>query len=254
MIGTGIIASARRRASWSTGKAIAFNGVDEMASVTPLPMKSDTTGCWLFDATLNAAAAGTANDAQVIINAGVYLSSPIHTISFRRNTGFGDTNYRLDVITSATTGGYTYSNAGNTTTITPGTRYRCCIMGNGTIWINGVSQSLVSFVSRSWASGKWYSWMSGAASAFVLGFGGSKTPGGTYGAYGNVKLDNAMYLSRVLTSGEVTEWYNSGVPKSPASLSFYADIQNMWLFQNDLTDPIGGEDLTGENLDSSNYV
>ncbi len=72
--------------------------------------------------------------------------------------------------------------------------------------------------------------------------------------YGKVIVNNWMVLNAPLTSGQRTELYGAGQHAHPWNLSFGSAITHRYDFENDLTDAVGGETLTGVSLDASNYI
>lgn len=212
--------------------AVEYNGVDQMHGLPTPPWKGDSQGAWAFDLTLIAAPPGTGNAAAQALSLGIYLSSGVLSILCRRHTAYGDTNMRLDVLYNADgSAGNNKTNAGNTTVIVPGTRYRCLVQSNGTIYINGTAQSLVSNVGFPWISGMWYNGLAGTASAYEQGFGGNKLPGNPVNASGNVRLNNVIYYSAPLSAAEALLDYNGGVSfdrRSNAGLA--AKLIEFWRF------------------------
>lgn len=212
--------------------AVEYNGVNQMHGLPAPPWKGDAQGAWAFDMTLIAAPPGTGNVGVPVLGVGIYLSNGVLNITCRRHTAYGDTNMRLDVLYNVDgVAGNNKANAGNTTIITPGTRYRCLVQSNGTIYINGVAQSLVSYNGFPWISGMWYSSLAGTASAYEQGFGGNKLPGQPVSVSGNVRLNNVIYYNAPLSAAEALADHNGGVSfdrRTNAALA--AKLVEFWRF------------------------
>lgn len=102
-----------------------------------------------------------------------------------------------------------------------------------------------------WAAGQWYGGISGSSP--IMTFGAARI-GGSRLYHTRCHLNNLIYCNRVLTNSEITEHYNAGRHAHPWNLSFGSAITHRYDFENDLTDAVGGETLTGVSLDASNYI
>src|SRR5690606_25867267 len=143
-----------------------------------------------FDATLLSDPGGTGNFNAPLINMGIFTITGWLHIGFRRNTGYGNTGIYLTVIHNPTGApGGNASAGGITTPITVGTRFRCVVASDRSIWINGVAQAKVAYSGVAWTSG-WNAALSGSASDYTQGFGGNKQPGQPVADSGHVKLNN----------------------------------------------------------------
>ncbi len=228
----GIAASARR---WRDPLQVEYDGISQMHGLPTPPWKGNSAGAWAFDAVVVSAPPGTGNAIQRILGMGKYLSTGFLQIDARRHTIFGDTDLRLDITTNPTnTSSPNYSNAGITTPLVIGVRYRCLVQSNGTIWVSGVAQSLVSWNSTPWLPGRWMSTLTGAASTYEQGFGGIKLPGQPVDVSGNVRLNNVIYYNAPLTSTEVAQDYNGGISFDRRTIPALASkMVEFWRFDGD---------------------
>lgn len=227
--------------------ALQCNGVDQMAGVDSPPWKGDTQGAWVFDATLLSDPGGTGNFAATLINMGIFTVTGWFQISFRRNTGYGNTGIYLTVIHNPTGAVGGNASAGAITTpITVGTRVRCVVNSDRSIWINEAAQTKAAYTGIAWTSG-WNAALSGSASAYTQGFGGNKQPGQPVASSGHVKLDNIMYIDRPLTSDEIAEDHNGGIRLAYQKMSFLGAIKHAWDMENNYLDRIGSAHLTPYN-------
>jgi hypothetical protein len=113
------------------------------------------------------------------------------------------------------------------------TTYRCALVFNGTsvvLYVNGavtgtVDQSSGTFVSIEQSG--------------TFGIGKYLT-----GNAANSQLDELLFVSRALTSGEITADYNGGSKFNRSSVSFYADVIAYYRFNNNLNDEKGAHNGT----------
>jgi hypothetical protein len=255
MIGTGIIASARRRASWSTGKAIAFNGVDELAYIDDAGFCDDSAGAWAFDLYVPSLPGGEYYYQALYMSTDNTTAGNNFAIAIQAAiSAWGDTTPRF-VWQGWNTSMNDWARLAATTTLpSAATWYRVVVQSGREIYINGTAQTLVKhshnvdMLSTTWMGSNL------ATTHRTLAIGGRRATDGTMTLQSPLRIDNLMYITRPLTAAEATEDYNGGVPFAPSARSFYSDIANVWLFENDLADGKGSNNFTGVNLDSSNYV
>ena len=79
------------------------------------------------------------------------------------------------------------------------------------------------------------------------------------GFYYSGLMDEITWWDKALSAAEVTELYNSGLPKNPAELTFSSNLLHHWRMGDVDTVPTifdqgsGGVDLTMFNMDSTNF-
>lgn len=107
-------------------------------------------------------------------------------------------------------------------------------------------------------NGIWLGDVSGADHRLAFGTGfASNAPAG----YNGGRQNECIYVSRPLTTTEITALYNAGTPRNPHRVtSLGSDLKSWWRFgdsRDDATtvyDEIGSNDLTLVNMDAANYV
>lgn len=254
MITQGIIAAARRR-TWSSGKAIAFNGTDDLAYIDDPGFADDSAGAWAFDLYVPSFPVGDFfYYALCMVTDNTTAGNSFILGVQAQNASWGDTSPRF-VWQGWNTSVNNWGRLAATTTLpSAATWYHVVVQSGRKIYINGINQTLVKHPSG--ADLLSTSWMGSnpASTHRTVAIGGKRNTNGTMSSQSPLWKDNLMYINRPLTDAEATEDYNGGVPFSPAARSFYSDIANVWLFEDDLTDGKGSENLTGYSIDGSNYV
>lgn len=253
-----IISSSAR---FSDTKGTQFNGTDEYAYVDNPSFKSDAQGCFIiwYRPTTVLSTITT----EGVIGYGVKdVSNDSSWALCQRynNSGTINVTYRSKPIPDAfsrKTNGGTISRAYGNHIFVAGTRVLWVINSNGSTWQHGINGSLIT--TSAWNgllnSGDWLGDISGSDHRLV--FGGFFQSNALTFPNDNIS-DEVMYMSRPITSGELTELYNSGVSKSVRSLSFRADIVSYWRMgdrdDGQIRDRIGSNHLTLVNMDNTNFV
>lgn len=254
---TAIISSSR----YKTLKGAQFNGTDEYAYIDNPSFKSDTQGCFIIwyrpTTVLSTITTGG------VIGYGVKDGSNDSSWALCQrynNSGTINATYRSQPIPDAfsrKTNAGTVSRAYGNHIFVAGTRVLWVINSNGSAWQHGINGSLIT--TAGWAgnanSGDWLGDISGSDHRLTFGsFFQSNAPT----LYNDNISDEVMYMSRPITSGELTELYNSGTNKSVRSLSFRADIVSYWRMgdrdDGQIRDRIGSNHLTLVNMDNTNFV
>lgn len=231
-----------------------FDGAAEYAYIDGPSFGSDTAGSfvgWVRLATLLGA-----NGNKGIVGWGMNSGADDSMWGLRQARSAATSNQnRFQHINRITNGGTVITNNGDTS-LSATTWYHVALCSNGsttTVYVNGTAQTLSGT-----NSGNWMGDLPGGSKRFTLGASWiSNAPT----AYNDCRMNEWIYVGgRALSSGEVTEHYNSGTPKNPHRLSFAADVDSWWRFGDSrdtgstIYDEIGSNHLTCVNMDSGNYV
>lgn len=236
-------------------KAIALNGVDELAYINNPAFSDDSAGAWAFDLYVPS------------LPGGEYIYNALSMVTNNTTSGntfivgvqaqvaaWGDTTPRF-VWQGWNTSVNNWARLAATTTLpSAATWYRVVVQSGRKIYINGTDQTLVKH-----SNGRdllTTSWMGShpATTQRIVAIGGQRSTSGVGSNYSPLRINNLVYINRPLTGSEVIEDYNGGNVWSPRSRSFHADIAPIWLFEDDLTDSKGTSHLTGMGVDASNYI
>lgn len=228
-----------------------FNGTDESLYSDNPSIGSNTQGTiamfWQPDSLLGANGARSIWAFADSGGSGEFIAMR----QFRGATTGGQN--RLQVIRA---GGGVGNYHGNTQ-ILSGVKYGITLVSNGSTWsiyVNGTLQSLTNISGSN--TGDWLGDIAGANRVLRFAAQGAATPQN----WCHCRINEAVYWDRALSGAEVSEWYNSGVPRNPHRLSSAADLAGWWRMgdsRDDATtiyDEIGSNNLTLVNMDASNYV
>lgn len=238
-------------ATYRDEKCLSLNGTDEYA--------------WRHNPAYHTAASGalslwvkipellTANGAIPIIALNVSDAGNDSTFLLlcRQHSGFGDTDNHFDIMVRKTNGGTLWIGA-YPSAVAANTWYHIYLDSSGSFRVNDTAGSLIMWAAggNTWA-GEWFGAVSGSNHDIAVG---ALRRAGSILNYGKVIVNNWMVLNAPLTSGQRTELYGAGQHAHPWNLSFGSAIIDRYDFENDLTDAVGGETLTGVSLDASNYI
>ncbi len=149
-----------------------------------------------------------------------------------------------------------------TTALVAGTKYHVIWQSDGTTytcWINGVSQTIVTWNTiPSAQNGVWFGDVTGTSPVMTIGVQYLNGAIGS-GAWFDGKIDELAYISgQTLSAGQVATIYNSGTPTNPNK---WPVLPATWLRMGDsrdsattVFDEIGSNDFTLVNMNASNYV
>jgi hypothetical protein len=242
-----------------------FNGIDEYVYVDDPSFKADNAGAFSlwYQPTTVLAAAGVESFVGYGVQSGA--NNSVFEFSIRRNVTLGTGTF-LEVLQRLTNAGTLRIYIG-TTALSAGTWYHLVFQSDGTttqVYINGVLETLilrsgsVGNTSNTTNNGEWLGDISGANHRMTFG---ARFFTNAPSSYNDNRTNECIYLSRVLTSGEITDLYNGGVPNNPYRvLGSDPDWKSWWRFgdsRDDATtiyDEIGSNDLTLVNMNTSNYV
>lgn len=250
-MGTLIMPSVFRNA-----RCAEFNGTNEyMVRTGTLSFRSDTAGAMSMWIRIPA----TFGSDQVQFCGVFYVSDNDRIlIGVRRIvwTGTG-TFFSFSTVRSGTVRGY----SATTTALTANTWFHVVLQSTGTsyeVYVNGTAQTITQWFGPTANNGDWCGDFTGPSAR--LQFGANYVSGAPASYYAG-RLDEFDYVSgRALTSGEVSEIYNSGTPRNPHKLSFASEVAAWWRFGDSrdsattVFDEIGTNDLTLVNMDATNYV
>lgn len=233
-----------------------FNGTNEyMVRTGTLSFRSDTAGAMSMWIRIPA----TFGSDQAHIYGSFYVSDSARIlIGVRRHPGTGTgTFFSFSTVRGGVTRGY----SATTTALTANTWFHVVFQSTGTsyeVYINGTAQTITQWFGPTANNGDWCGDFTGASVRLQFG---ANYVSGSPALYYAGRLDEFVYVGgRALTSGEVTETYNSGTPLNPNKLSYASDIDAWWRFGDSrdnattMFDEIGTNDLTLVNMDATNYV
>lgn len=248
-----IVGSSFRNALCSS-----FNGVDEhMIGQPNTAMRTATQGA--ISMWFRIPAVLTANGIQSLQGFGSDGTARIN-IGIRRIAATGTGTFVSWVYTNNAnvTSGY----SATTTPLAANTWYHVLFQSNGTAWtcyINGILQTLTSYVAGSTNSGDWFGDMVGANPRYTMGVGYSTGAAST--SYFAGRIDEVVCFDRPLTIVEAAYMYGGGSPSNPTYDSDLRSAMLGWWRMGEsrdngttVFDEISTNDMTLVNMDTSNYV
>ncbi len=158
-------------------------------------------------------------------------------VNVRRNTGYGDTKMRLDIMAN-TVGGSVHSRRSVDKEVSANTWYMGYCDSSGKVRLNADhSAPYISWNPSGYnPSYNWFDKITGSGKEFI--FGPRPTLTNTY----NTDLNDCYLLNRPLTDAEITDIYTqwsarmagTGPPVDLRRSALGADIVDMWTFEEDL--------------------
>lgn len=231
-----------------------FNGSDEYAYCDDPSFVGDTAGSFVGWVRLATLLSGNGN--KGILGMGMNDGADNSFIALRQTRSGATANQnRIQALNRITNGGTLTTNNGDTA-LAATTWYHVAFLSNGSAYTIRLNNTLQTLSGTN--TGNWFGDLPAGSKRFTVS---GLWVSNAVNTYNDCRMNEWLYVGgRVLTSDEVTEHYNAGVPKNPHRLSFAADVDSWWRFgdsRDDATtiyDEIGSNHLTLVNMDASNYV
>lgn len=231
-----------------------FNGSNEYVYIDDPSFVGDTAGSfvgWVRLATLLGA-----NGNKGILGMGMNSGADNSFVSLRQARSAATSNQnRIQVIERMPNAGTLNTPYGNTS-LAATTWYHVALLSDGSTYTVRLNDTLQTLTGTN--NVNWFGDLPTGSKRFTVGCNWAINAVNTYN---DCRMNEWLYVGgRALSSAEVTEHYNAGVPKNPHRLSFRADIDSWWRFGDSrdsattIFDEIGSNNLTLVNMDASNYV
>ena len=248
---------------------ILFDGVDEYLYKVSPSFQGDkasggrTMAFWVEFPALDSTNGVNAVDIFAAIgNDDVTTHTPLFFFEVRSRAS-GDTQPRFGITYRQDKGGAfsaVNSAKGTDTIVTTNTKYHVVFSTNGSttkIYVNGVAETMGTWAGSN--QGWWFGDLNmSGTKTFVVGTGWNNN-GPTN--HTNAYVDEITYWNKQLSSSEVTELYNSGVPMDPTAHSAAANLDGHWRMgeteSGSITtvyDSVNSDDFSNANMENGDIV
>jgi len=243
-------------------KAAQTNGIDEYMYKSAPSFQTDTAGAFSFWYRPTTVFAAPGFNVMVGFgNASGAANTAAFFIELRRNSG-GTIVNSIGILTRRTNGGAFSATSANGLSLVAGSLYHIVVQSNGTAWDIRVNDTTPT--TFNWQTGDGTNpghWLGDIVLANPRLSFGARTFNSGVDSYADCKINECIYVNRVLTNAEITALYNAGTPRNPHRITTLgSDLKSWWRFgdsRDDATtvyDEIGSNNLTLVNMDASNYV